>query len=286
MEQLPLFDEAPQETPLKRCTGSCEQEYPATTEFWHRQRGKLASRCKKCQNQADKDWRNRPDVQERLKAYRKEYYSRPGVQEHGKKRRKEYYSRPDVKERQSAYAKKHHKEYYNRTDIKERVKAYNKSDAVIARRKERNTRPDVKEHAKEYRDRVRQHRLELGRIYRSRPEIQELRKAEYKINREQYIARARNRSILKRSIAGIHAPQQIKDQLKRQKHKCYYCQKRLQKAKGKYIYHIEHTFPLSRVAGTNIPANSIDYLVLSCPTCNLSKGNKFPWEFAEGGRLL
>jgi hypothetical protein len=39
------------------------------------------------------------------------------------------------------------------------------------------------------------------------------------------------------------------------------------------------------VVGTDIPANSIDYLVLSCPTCNLSKGDKFPWEWLDGGRL-
>ncbi len=44
--------------------------------------------------------------------------------------------------------------------------------------------------------------------------------------------------------------------------------------------------PLSRVAGTDIPANDISYLVLACPACNLSKGDKFPWEFPEGGRLL
>jgi HNH endonuclease len=96
----------------------------------------------------------------------------------------------------------------------------------------------------------------------------------------------RNREARKKAVLGAHTPEQIQDQLKRQKHKCYYCQKQLQKVEGKYVYHVEHTFPLSRVAGTDIPANSIDYLVLACPHCNTSKKDKFPWEWPEGGRLL
>src|SRR6266567_4724163 len=43
---------------------------------------------------------------------------------------------------------------------------------------------------------------------------------------------------------------------------------------------------LARVAGGDIPANDISYLVLACPTCNNSKHDKFPWEFSKGGRLL
>jgi CRISPR/Cas system Type II protein with McrA/HNH and RuvC-like nuclease domain len=110
--------------------------------------------------------------------------------------------------------------------------------------------------------------------YRSRPEIQE----RHRLN--QSIRKARKQSIL-----GTYTLGQIQDQLKRQRHKCYYCQKQLQKVKGRYIYHVEHTFPLSRVAGTDIPANSIDYIVLACPACNMSKHDKFPWEWPEGGRL-
>lgn len=90
----------------------------------------------------------------------------------------------------------------------------------------------------------------------------------------------------KESVLGAHTPEQIQDQFKRQKHKCYYCHKRFKKSKGKYIYHIEHTYPLSRVAGSNIPANDIAYIVLACPSCNTSKGDKFPWEWGKGGRLL
>lgn len=87
-----------------------------------------------------------------------------------------------------------------------------------------------------------------------------------------------------RNNEGNYTPEQIQNLLKQQKYQCYYCSKKFEKSKGRYVYHIDHTFPLSRVA--NMPANSIDYLVVSCPRCNRRKGNKFPWEFFEGGRLL
>ncbi|HMN15956.1 MAG TPA: HNH endonuclease signature motif containing protein [Bellilinea sp.] len=59
-----------------------------------------------------------------------------------------------------------------------------------------------------------------------------------------------------------------------QKGKCWYCQCELNGT-----YHVDHRIPLSR-GGSNDPAN----LVLACPSCNMSKGNKFPHEW--NGRLL
>lgn len=116
-------------------------------------------------------------------------------------------------------------------------------------------------------------------IYMQRPGIRERKRILKRIQRV-------NRQARKKSILGTHTLQQIQEQLKRQHHKCYYCSTKFQKQKGKYIYQVDHTFPVSRVAGSNIPANDIAFLVLTCPTCNAKKGNKFPWEFYEGGRLL
>lgn len=101
--------------------------------------------------------------------------------------------------------------------------------------------------------------------------------------------RQHRRRARKRSIAGEHTPEQIIEQLKRQKYRCYYAacgHAKFKRLKGKYIYHIEHTFPVSRVVGGDIPANDMSYIVLACPKCNQSKGDKFPWEWNEGGRLL
>lgn len=44
-------------------------------------------------------------------------------------------------------------------------------------------------------------------------------------------------------------------------------------------FHIDHRIPLSR-GGAHDPSN----IVLACASCNLSKHDKMPWEFA--GRLL
>lgn len=184
-----------------------------------------------------------------------DYHKQRTLQPEAKQRRraymKEYCARMEVKQHRKEYSK----EYYGRSGVYEKHKEH-----IRARYRDPEERERILEHQKEY---------------RSLPEAQELRR----IRGINYRAR-------KKSLEGAHSLEQIQEQLKRQKYKCYYCQKKLEKAKGRYVYHIEHTFPLSRVVGTDIPANSIDYLVLACPTCNISKGDKFPWEWAEGGRLF
>ncbi|HEX3640646.1 MAG TPA: HNH endonuclease [Ktedonobacteraceae bacterium] len=253
--------------PYKQCTGPCRQEYPATTEYWYsekRSKDGFRNRCRKCIKWHQKEYQQQTEVQEQKKDYNKEYYGRPEVKEQRKESfkqySKEYYSRPKVKEQR--------KKYYSRLEAIEQRKEYYSRPKVKQHKKEYNNRPEVQERHKEF-------FKQYGKEYRNRPEVQE-RLRVHRINR-----RAREHSVL-----GKHSPQQIKNQLRHQKHKCYYCHKRLRRTKGKYVYHIEHTFPLSRVAGTTIPANSIEYIVLACPACNLNKGDKFPWEYPEGGRLL
>lgn len=76
--------------------------------------------------------------------------------------------------------------------------------------------------------------------------------------------------------------EQIQGLLKSQKCRCYYCSTKFER---RYIYHVDHTFPLSKASG-NDPINSISYLVLTCPDCNVKKKDRFPHEFPEGGKLL
>lgn len=56
--------------------------------------------------------------------------------------------------------------------------------------------------------------------------------------------------------------------LKSQGRFCFYCQGRLTK------FHCDHFIPLAG-GGSNGPEN----IVLSCPTCNFSKGAKMPWDW-------
>lgn len=62
-------------------------------------------------------------------------------------------------------------------------------------------------------------------------------------------------------------------QRKRQHGRCYYCGTRLKRG-----HHVDHVIPLC-LGGGNGPGN----IVLSCPTCNLSKGARLPHE--STGRL-
>lgn len=62
--------------------------------------------------------------------------------------------------------------------------------------------------------------------------------------------------------------------LKAQKHRCWWCNRKLTK------YHADHLIPLAR-GGTNGREN----IVASCPACNMKKGSKMPWEM-DDPRLL
>jgi hypothetical protein len=188
------------------------------------------------------------------------------------------------REHYSAYKKVYYITHKGRIRITQRQHYTDKKEYIRARGKQYriNNAKAIAARKKLYHDSHREQRKQY--IASHREQMNRYLQSEH--GRSVRAASRVNRRARKRSVAGTHTPEQIQDQLKRQKHKCYYCQKRLQKVKGKHIYHIDHTFPLSRVAGTDIPANDISYLVLTCPACNLAKGNKFPWEFWEGGRLF
>lgn len=91
--------------------------------------------------------------------------------------------------------------------------------------------------------------------------------------------RAHNRRARKRGAVGTHTTEELYQQLKHQKGKCYYCHVKL--GKGRDSWNGDHIIPLSR-GGTN----TIDNIVIVCPSCNFRKGTKLPHEWIEGGRLL
>jgi hypothetical protein len=83
--------------------------------------------------------------------------------------------------------------------------------------------------------------------------------------------RTRNRLRHRRARAapGTHNAQDILAQYEAQGGCCYWCGKPVGAS-----YHVDHVIPLTR-GGSNGPEN----LVISCPTCNLRKGNKLPGEW-------
>lgn len=93
-------------------------------------------------------------------------------------------------------------------------------------------------------------------------------------NPERNAAYSRNYLARKSNALGHHTVQDVEAQLAAQKGKCYWCNTRVGND-----YHVDHVVPLSR-GGSNWPSN----LVIACSTCNLSKQDKLPMDFA--GRLF
>ncbi len=158
-------------------------------------------------------------------------------------------------------------EYKQRSGTKERHRLLER---------ERRKRSDVKAYQRAH-DKAKQARPE----YREKERLRSKMRYYQPGGKEKVTARYHLRRARLQASSGTYAPSQIQTKLKKQRHRCYYCMAEFVKQKQKYKYHIEHVIPLSR-GGTN----DIDNIVLSCPLCNLKKGNKLPHEFAEGGRLL
>ncbi len=272
--------------PQKHCS-ECDNTLPATSEFFHRNSKKkdgFCSLCKVCRNKKAQIYNARPEIRERNHAYHKIYASRPGVKEH----RKDLRERPARRAQRNAYRRVNRK----RSEVKALRRIYRQRSEVKER--EHN-------YAKEYRRRpnVREHVYIKQKEYHSRPEVRERERIQDRERSHKSKRRAQkreggriysmNRRARQKTFSGQYTLQQIQEQLKRQRYRCYYAacgHSKFKRIKGKYIYHIDHTFPLSRVVGTDIPANDMSYLVLACPSCNTKKSDKFPWEWIEGGRLL
>ncbi len=235
----------------RRCT-VCKSIYPATTEFFSRQASVkcgLRSHCKVCTAKEHIEYTSDPEVKEHLRVYGQEYQSRPEVRQHRRDQSKIYVRLPEIRERNRA----------NRWKWRGSPEAHER-DRVYA--EERRNTPEYQE---------------WYQAYSALPHTKLLRRGHSHKHRSR-----------KKAVLGTYTAAQIQEQLKRQHYRCYYAAcgfSKFEKRNGQYIYHIDHTFPLARANG-NEPINDISYLVLACPTCNMSKGSKYPWEWGKGGRLL
>src|SRR6266702_4887176 len=268
--------------PQKQCT-KCLNFFPATPAYFNKHRlhkDGLASQCKKCRGNGttlgtykEKEVRPNekqcPDCLEWLpknpnffqvnKSLKDGFTTR--CKQCQNKFRKGYYASKDeyIKTRE----RQHMHQYYesNREEIGRINRAYYAAHQEHARQDKKRYRKDNYDrlHSPEYYEQRRQYTQK----WKQRPGRQEQQ-------RELYRVQSHRRRALKRAIAGSCTPEQIREQYDRQKGKCYYCRKYVKWGK----HDIEHTFPLSRVIGTDIPANSIDYLVISCESCNSKKHNK------------
>lgn len=266
---------------MSKICGECGGEFPATSDFFNRDRSKkdgLRNQCKLCKQ--GKDRKRLHEQNEAINARRKELRLRPGRADilnarckanyaiHGQKynenKRKKQVSNPEYAERNRA-----------------RSRAYRMRDREYYLAKERASYQKNIERRREH-DRQRyEQRKPYYQSYRSmRPEV--MRALD---RRHSHKKRAR-----KRNIPGEFTTAQIQEQLQRQHYRCYYLRcgqaKFLKDKKSPYGYHfqIEHIIPVSRTEYD--PSNDMSNIVLSCESCNASKHDKLPHEWSEGGRLL
>ena len=242
----------------KICT-VCEREFLATPDFFYRLGNQLRAECKTCKDEKQKAKRSTPEEHAHHTAYMKEWHKRSETQVH----ERTYRRRSDIRHKRNIQ----HRVWRKRPDAKAKERAYKLLPHVVKQSREYHRREEIRAQRRAY-----------HKVHRQLPEV-----------RAQRLAETHSHRARKRSVQGTHTSVQIQEQLKRQRYRCYYAAcgfAKFEKKSGRYVYQVEHTYPISRVAGTDIPANDMSYLVLACPTCNMRKNDKFPWEWPEGGRLL
>lgn len=239
-------------TPTRRC-GKCQNEYPATAEYFYRDKqGKygLSATCKICSSKRSKQWYidNHDYAAQRIRKYN----------DANKERLSEYY-----------------KQY--RFNHKERIRArdreYNATRAQSNRSRVAKWQLDNPDRKRKNALRWRHRNLERSR---------ETSRRYAKEHPEKITVNSRNRRARKRNAEGSHTVADERAQFERQKRRCYYCGCEMIKEPFKpNSATVDHVVPLDQ-KGRNSPDN----LVIACRDCNSRKGNKRPDQWTEGGRLL
>lgn len=169
----------------------------------------------------------------------------------------------------------------HKEEIKEQTQVYNELNKEKIKEGMKKYRATPK-----YRDVAKRHDKKYYEIYK--PILREKHKEYYKENKESildYIKTWKAENPDKVRIYNINrrarkqnacvdghkvSSKVIKDLLKTQDDKCFYCRVEL------LDYHIDHYIPLSK-GGKHVKEN----LRISCPTCNLEKYTKMPEEFIK-----
>ncbi len=261
-------------TPKKVCC-TCGKEYPATTQYFYRQiHGKhgLMGTCKACKK-AD---RNNPEKKSKQSQYLKEWGKKNRLKrnEQARERRKR---NPKISEYQREWRQK------NRSKTREYSRKSRIKHLDIRRQKDREF---AKRHSAE--------RVIYNKQWRKKnPEKQSvIEKRYYWNNREERLAKNKEwrdtprgkavkhalefkRRALKKHNGGMYTAVDIETHFRTQKGRCWWCGCELDPSS----HHVDHRIALSRGG-----ANSANNICISCPKCNLTKNNKYPWDF--NGRLL
>lgn len=129
-----------------------------------------------------------------------------------------------------------------------------------------------------YENNIEYHRERVKRYNHEHAEERKQHRREYdRLHPEVYRAYNAKRRSRRKGVGGKYTKDDVIDQHKRQKGKCYYCH-----VKVGNKYHVDHIVPLTRDGSSNDKWN----IVIACSSCNSSKSNKLLHEWHAGGRLL
>lgn len=261
---------------FKVCT-KCGESKPATAEYFPRHKNSkdgFDCHCKACKKIVDDAYRaaNRVRLAERQRAYRAA--NRESISE---RRRIHYQANREIElERRSVYRAANRKrlaEYQRAYDVAnpERKIAYGRIYRAV-------NREHIAEHKRAYYKANRERVVEYQRAYRAanRKRIDERNRIWRKANRDLVVANKQRRRFRKLQAEGTHTAEDVQEQYKRQKGRCFWCGEKVGDT-----YHVDHIVPLAR-GGSNWPEN----LVIACASCNCSRQDKLPHEWPQGGRLL
>lgn len=210
---------------------------------------------------------NKCNTTKEITEFQKDKSKKDGFYPSCKECRKKSLDNPLTKQKKKEYMKKYWQE--NKEKLIEQNKQYRNENLdkclETCRNYYKNNKEKCLENKQEY-------------YLKNKETIKQYRK-EYRNNMtEEQIQKERLRSIVRghkrRKVTGNHLSIKIiRELLEQYKYKCYYCNSKIIHTE-RNSYHIDHYVPIAK-GGTA----EISNLVISCPTCNMSKGAKMPHEF-------
>jgi len=239
------------DTPYRRCTVNTLPPFPQDNN-------PILKKCSQCPN-------SYPATTE--------YFSRQSRAKDGLRPACKVCTRADAKISNAARANER-SQYYQ--DHKKQITEYKK-------KWQKEKKEQIRKQRKGYTEEHKNEKSEYDKEYYSqnKERVNKRNRAYFQTEKGRIVDKAHQhrRRSQKKAVGGFYTAQQLQDQLKRQKSRCYWCRKKLMKGKGSW--HADHIVPLSKCGN-----NSIDNIVIACPSCNLKKGAKLVHEWAESGRLL
>jgi 5-methylcytosine-specific restriction endonuclease McrA len=221
----------------------CESALPATPEYFNRDASRndgLHPYCKECRSKRRAErYANSPEKQAKAQA-RMAQWVKDNPKRHKANGRRNYLE---------------NREYYIE---KARQWREDNPEQYLA-----NSREYYYANKDRFADSKKQYREE------HKDEIDARRNQWAKDNPEKVKRIKRNYRTRKAGNGGAHTAEEIQERIEEQGYMCFYCSHPLEGD-----YHVDHFVPVSRGGGSEI-----ENLVASCPSCNLSKGDKDPHEF-------